>query len=88
MFKCPGSQRFSQPQPEIINCPFCGTEMEIWTDEAKAKCPECKKVLTRKGGASCLEWCKYAKECVGDKVYKQYLKTKEKGKDHAKKKSA
>jgi len=86
MQKCPGSQGFSQPQPEIINCPFCGAEMEIWTDEAKAKCPECKKSVTRKAGATCLDWCKYAKECVGDKAYEQYLKTKGKGKGHAKKK--
>jgi len=87
MFKCPGSQKFSQPQPEIVECSFCGAEMEIWTDEAKAKCPQCKKTVVRQRGATCLDWCKYAKVCVGGKAYEQYLKTKRKGKGHAKKKS-
>ncbi len=79
-FKCPGSQKFSQPQPEIINCPFCGKEIEIWTDEIKATCPNCKKQVIRNGGATCLDWCRYARECVGDEVYNKYMKTKEKSK--------
>jgi len=50
--------------------------MEIWTDEAKATCPNCKKQVIRSTGASCLDWCKYAKECVGDEIYNKYMKTK------------
>lgn len=73
---CPGAQRFRQPEPEIIKCPECGEEIEIWTDEIKATCPKCKKSIMREGGLSCLEWCKYAKECVGDKAYAQYLQNK------------
>jgi predicted RNA-binding Zn-ribbon protein involved in translation (DUF1610 family) len=75
-FKCPGSQIFSQPKPENIKCPFCGEEIEIWTDEVKAKCPNCKKAVTREQGQSCLDWCKYAKECVGDELYNKYMKNK------------
>jgi len=75
-FKCPGSQKFSQPQPESINCPFCAAEIEIWTDELKTKCPKCQKDVVRDGGATCLDWCKYARECVGDKVYKKYMEGK------------
>ncbi|MFH1594619.1 MAG: HD domain-containing protein [Candidatus Omnitrophota bacterium] len=74
--KCPGSQKFNQPQPEIIACEFCRAEVEIWTDEAKATCPKCKKTIIREGGASCLDWCKYAKECVGDSIYSKYMKNK------------
>ena len=88
IFKCPGSQKFSQPQPEIINCPFCSAEMEIWSDEVKAKCPKCKKVVIRDGGPSCLDWCKYVKECVGGEVYNKYLKNKKiKRCKHAKQKN-
>jgi len=75
-FECPGSQRFKQPTPEYIKCQSCGEEVEIWTDEAQTACPKCKKMITRKGFESCLEWCKYAKECVGEQKYSNYLKNK------------
>jgi hypothetical protein len=76
IFKCPGAQRVTQPKPEIIKCPHCSKEVEIWTDEAKAVCPNCKKTVTRLKGQSCLDWCKYAKDCVGDKAYNKYIKNK------------
>ena len=76
--KCPGSQKFSEPQPEFIKCPFCSGEVEIWTDEVKTKCPSCKRTVLREGGQSCLDWCKYAKECVGDEAYKKYLESRKK----------
>jgi predicted RNA-binding Zn-ribbon protein involved in translation (DUF1610 family) len=72
IFSCPGSQKFKQPQPENIKCPSCGSEVEIWTDEAQALCANCGKRVSRPGGQSCLDWCKYAKECVGEEVYKRY----------------
>ncbi len=76
IFKCPGSQKFSQPQPEFIKCPFCKKELEIWTDEIKVKCPKCRKTVIRLAEQSCLDWCKYAKECVGEKALKKYKKNK------------
>lgn len=84
IFKCPGSQNFSQPKPEFIKCPFCNKEVEIWSDEIKAKCPKCKKTVMRKQGASCLDWCKYAKECVGEHIFKKYIQNK--GGKHVKQK--
>lgn len=76
-FECPGSQKFKQPQPENIKCPSCGQEIEIWTDEIKVNCPNCKNIILRpQEGATCLDWCKYAKECVGDQTYNKYLLTK------------
>jgi len=79
--KCPGSQGFSQPHPEFIKCPFCSSEVEIFTDEAKAVCPKCKKDVLREGAQSCLDWCKFAKECVGDETYEKYLRNKARGKE-------
>lgn len=77
IFECPGSQRFKQPQPEEIRCSICGKELEIWTDEFKIICPNCKnEVLRLPEGGSCLDWCRYAKECVGDKLYDQYLQNR------------
>ena len=65
-FECPGSKNIRQPKPEYIKCPSCGEEVEIWTDEIKTICLKCKAAVMRKEESSCLEWCKYAKECVGE----------------------
>lgn len=71
--ECPGVKFFKQPEAEILRCPNCSIEVEIWTDEVKAACPQCKTVVTREQGQSCLDWCKFAKECVGEDLYKKYL---------------
>lgn len=74
---CPGSQKFRQPEPENIKCPSCGQEIEIWTDEIRITCPNCKNsVLHLREGANCLDWCKYAKECIGENAYNKYLLNK------------
>ncbi len=73
---CPGSQKFKQPQPETIKCTSCGEAVEIWTDEIKAVCPKCKNSVMREQGASCLDWCKYAKECVGEDIYNSFIQNK------------
>lgn len=74
---CPGSAKFKQPEPENTKCPTCGEEIEIWTDEIQVVCPKCKNtILHIQEGASCLDWCKYAKECVGDQTYTKYMQNK------------
>lgn len=74
--KCPGSQSFRQPKPEIIECPSCGKEVEIWTDEIRTTCPNCKEVVTQKEAPGCIEWCRYAKECVGEGMYNKYMQNR------------
>jgi hypothetical protein len=76
IFNCPGSSKFKQPAPENIKCAFCGEEVEIWTDEVEAVCPKCKNKVTRIGGQSCLDWCKHARECVGEERYNRYLQNR------------
>ena len=71
-FECPGSKNIRQPQPEYIKCPFCKTEVEIWTDEIEVVCTKCKNTVKRHQEASCLDWCSYAKECVGVEKYALY----------------
>lgn len=75
-FECPGIQKIKQPEPEEIKCPYCGKDLEIWTDEIKVNCPNCKKEILRLQAATCLDWCKYAKECVGDEIYKKYMENR------------
>ena len=81
IFNCPGSGRFKGPQAEIVECPFCGEDVEIWSDEAGASCPGCKRTVSRNLGQCCLDWCKFAKECVGNEKYDKYMKNKKQGRE-------
>jgi HD superfamily phosphodiesterase len=76
VFECPGSEGVKRPTPENIKCPFCSGEVEIWTDEVEAVCPNCEKTVAREQRQSCLEWCSYAKECVGEGKYNMYMKNR------------
>ena len=74
---CPRAKNFKQPEPDYITCLHCSEEVEIWTDEVQIECPKCKSVVTREGEEiSCLDWCKFSKECVGEERYNKYLKNK------------
>jgi len=75
-FKCPGASSIIRPKPEYAKCPHCGKEIEIWSDEFRGKCSGCKKIVFKEEAPSCIEWCKYAKECVGEEKYNEYLKNK------------
>ncbi len=68
---CPGSRSIREPRPESINCPDCGREVEIWTDELKATCLGCGNKVFRAQQASCIDWCPRAKECVGPEAYER-----------------
>ncbi len=76
IFNCPGSEKFKQPAADMVKCPNCGEEVEIWSDEAKAICPKCKGAVARLENQSCLDWCKFARECVGSDIYDKYMKDK------------
>ncbi len=65
---CPGSKIIKEPMPEYVGCSKCGAEVEIWTDEIKAVCPKCKTPVFRDRAPSCIDWCAYAKECVGEET--------------------
>lgn len=73
---CPGSMSLREPQPETIYCGNCGHELEIWSDERMVRCDNCGAPVMKDRGASCLDWCKMARECVGEAVYERYLATK------------
>ncbi len=73
---CPGSKLLRHPKPEMFDCPNCGAEVEIWTDELKGVCPRCKTVVMRYQDQSCLEWCKLARNCVGEKAYDNFMQNR------------
>ena len=71
--KCPGQDN-RDLKVEILKCPDCGYKIEIFSDEIKVKCPECKALACRVRLPSCVDWCKKARECIGEGKWKQ-LKT-------------
>ncbi len=70
--RCPGSLSFAQPKIEVIPCPDCAQDVEIWSDEATGKCPGCKKTVIRHATQSCVDWCKYAVDCLGKEKFAEY----------------
>lgn len=76
IFNCPGAKNFRQPHPEIMKCPHCSREVEIWTDELQTPCAHCQGKVTRPEAPGCLEWCSYAQECIGGEAYNQYMHNK------------
>ena len=47
MHECPGPK--TPARPEMVECPQCGEDVEIWTDETSAKCPSCSTTVMRPG---------------------------------------
>ncbi len=66
--KCPGQDRRNL-KIGIIRCRGCGYRIEIFSDEIKVKCPRCKALAYRERLPSCVDWCKMAKECIGEGKY-------------------
>lgn len=66
---CPGAAQFTRtPTLKIKKCPECGEDAEIFSTELKVNCGKCGFTIYNDLG-SCIQWCKYAKECVGEEVY-------------------
>jgi ribosomal protein S27E len=62
--KCPGSEKRFIKSSEI-ECPYCGENLEIFSDEAQVWCPKCKKFICRSKNKipECFDWCLYADRC-------------------------
>ena len=68
--KCPG-QGDRDIKAGMIICPDCGYKVEIFSDEIKVRCPKCRSLVCRERLPSCVDWCKAARECVGEEKWKQ-----------------
>jgi len=71
--KCPGTINIRTPTIEIKKCPECGEEVEIFSDEMKAVCENCGFIIYN-DLQSCIEWCRYARECIGEELYSRLKK--------------
>jgi len=68
--QCPGQDR-RKARAENIICVHCGYTAEIFSDEIQVKCPQCKNLIYKERLPVCVDWCKAARECVGEEKYKQ-----------------
>jgi transposase len=71
--RCPGAAGLKTPTLSLKTCPNCGEEIEIFSDEMKIACPTCGQVIFN-DIVSCISWCKYARECIGEDMYQKYKK--------------
>lgn len=68
---CPGAANIRTPTLAIKKCPQCGEEVEMFSNDIFVKCRCGFEVYNNI--ASCVQWCKYAKECVGEEMYNKLM---------------
>jgi len=73
---CPGMDRFKTPTLEERVCPECGEIIEIFATDISVACDKCGFVAYN-DKLSCVMWCKYARQCVGDEMYEHLMKQAE-----------
>ncbi len=67
--RCPG-QNNRNLRVELHKCPSCGHEVEIFSDEIKVRCPQCRENIFREKTPSCIDWCASARECLGEERWR------------------
>jgi ribosomal protein S27AE len=70
--RCPG-QDFRKLRVELIKCPNCGSEVEMFSDEQRIKCQKCGERVYRENTPSCIEWCASARQCLGEERWKALM---------------
>ena len=60
--------------PTIIEkvCPNCGHEIELFSIDTQMPCEHCGFVAYN-DTLSCVQWCQYARKCVGDATYEKMM---------------
>ena len=68
--------RPSTPTLEEKICPQCGGVIEMFSTDSQAECDNCGFVAYN-DKLSCVQWCDYARQCVGDEMYERLMKIAE-----------
>jgi Fe-S-cluster-containing dehydrogenase component len=76
--KCPGSD-MRNITAGIYKCRNCGYDVEIFSDETRRKCPQCKEYVYKKETPACVQWCKSARECLGEERWKAVMEAMQTG---------
>jgi len=69
---CPGAASLRTPVLSVKKCPQCGEEIEIFSNDVSVTCSRCGFVVYN-DIMSCVQWCKKAKECVGEETYNNIM---------------
>ena len=70
MNSCQGKPR--TPTLEEKTCPQCGNLIELFSIDTQVSCEKCGFVAYN-DSLSCVQWCKYARKCVGDEMYEHMM---------------
>jgi protein-arginine kinase activator protein McsA len=70
--RCPGTARIRTPTLEVRACPQCGAEVETFSNDRVVSCGECGCQVYN-DLQSCVKWCRYARECVGEEMYRRLV---------------
>jgi len=70
MESCQGKPR--TPTIEEKHCPQCGSLIEIFSTDTQVACEHCG-FIAYNDALSCVQWCKYARKCVGDEMYEHMM---------------
>ena len=60
-------------------CPQCGNVIELFSIDTQVACDHCGFVAYN-DTLSCVQWCQYAKQCVGEEMYEQMMQIAEQNK--------
>ena len=68
--------------PTIIEkiCPNCGHEIELFSIDTQMACEHCG-FIAYNDTLSCVQWCEYARKCVGDEMYEKMMEIAAKQKE-------
>ncbi|MBN1344690.1 MAG: phosphohydrolase [Phycisphaerae bacterium] len=70
--RCPG-QDSRNLTAAFHRCPNCGAMVEIFSDEQRQRCPECKTMVFTEETPSCVQWCTAARDCLGPERYQRFM---------------
>lgn len=57
---------------EEKKCPRCGHDVEIFSVDTEVHCEHCGFVIYN-DALNCVQWCEYARKCVGDEMYEHMM---------------
>ncbi len=67
---CQGKPR--TPTIHEKTCPRCGRIIELFSIDTQVACDSCG-FIAYNDTLSCVQWCKYAKQCVGEEMYEHMM---------------
>ena len=53
-------------------CPRCGNLIELFSIDTQVACDHCG-FIAYNDELSCVQWCQYARRCVGDEMYEKLM---------------